>query len=57
MEKHMQILMQRYPSLRCCEEQIRAAVELLIRVYENKGKLLLCGNGGSCAIAIISWGN
>ena len=49
MEEHMQILMRRYPSLRCCEEQIRAAVELLIRVYENKGKLLLCGNGGSCA--------
>lgn len=49
MEKHMKNLLWCYPSLSCCEGQIRTAVELLIRAYKGGGKLLLCGNGGSCA--------
>ena len=42
-------LIKRYPTLSVCEAQIIAAKEALIRCFENGGKLLLCGNGGSCA--------
>lgn len=40
-------LTDRYPLLKSSESQIEAAVSMLIDCYENKGKLLLCGNGGS----------
>lgn len=42
-------LIKRYPALSVCEAQIIAAKEALIGCFENGGKLLLCGNGGSCA--------
>ena len=42
-------LAKRYPSLEICREDIISATEAIIRCYENKGKLLLCGNGGSAA--------
>lgn len=42
-------LVKRYPSLEICREDIISATEAIIRCYENKGKLLLCGNGGSAA--------
>lgn len=32
-----------------CREQIKEAIFLLIRCYEKKGKVLVCGNGGSAA--------
>lgn len=32
-----------------CEEQIAAARDMLVRTFEQGGKLLLCGNGGSAA--------
>ena len=47
--KHLQILTERYPSLKPCENEIKSAADALIASYENGGKLLLCGNGGSCA--------
>lgn len=37
------------PALLACENDIEAAKELMISTYQNGGKLLLCGNGGSCA--------
>jgi D-sedoheptulose 7-phosphate isomerase len=42
-------LLKRYPCLEPIKEQIVAATEEIINCYENGGKLLLCGNGGSCA--------
>lgn len=47
--KHIELLLERYPALTVCEDAIRSAVGAIIGVYENGGKLLLCGNGGSCA--------
>ena len=43
------MLFERYPALNQCRDQIEKAVSLLTGCYENKGKLLICGNGGSCA--------
>lgn len=40
-------LTKRYPSLERCEEDIKRALEIIIKCYEKGGKLLLCGNGGS----------
>ena len=42
-------LLSRYPELSACKEDIENAVTTIIKAYENVGKLLLCGNGGSCA--------
>ena len=37
------------PDLSVCEAQIEATLDLMISTYKKGGKLLLCGNGGSCA--------
>lgn len=42
-------LINRYPSLEVCRGDIEAALGAIISCYEVGGKLLLCGNGGSCA--------
>lgn len=42
-------LIRRYPELGSCSGSITAAVKVLTGCYENGGKLLLCGNGGSAA--------
>lgn len=42
-------LLDHYPSLAVCQDDIEAARDLLIHTYEHGGRLLLCGNGGSCA--------
>ena len=42
-------LLSRYPQLTSCKEDIENAVKLIINCYEKGGKLILCGNGGSCA--------
>ena len=42
-------LLTRYPELRECEKSIRSAFECLQKCFSNGQKLLLCGNGGSCA--------
>ena len=42
-------LLQRYPQLSVCREDIKAAFEMLLKSYRNKGKLLIAGNGGSAA--------
>ena len=41
-------LLDRYPALEVCKEEIKNAAEAIIRCYENGGKVMLCGNGGSC---------
>lgn len=42
-------LFERYPVLRACEKELRAAFDALVAVYRNGNKLLVCGNGGSAA--------
>lgn len=45
----MNELFERYPALEVCREQIAQSLDMLIDCFEKGGKLLLCGNGGSCA--------
>ena len=42
-------LLERYPQLIVCEDQIKSAMELISDTYKNGGKILVCGNGGSCS--------
>ena len=44
-------LIERYPVLDNEKETIKKAANTLIDCYKNGGKLLICGNGGSCADA------
>jgi len=50
-EKILDNLITRYPALSGCREQIAAAYELMKNCYDHDGKLLIAGNGGSCADA------
>ncbi len=45
-------LFTRYEALRQCESDIWAAYELLVKCFENGGKLLICGSGGSASDAL-----
>lgn len=49
--KHIDLLVERYPSLEPVEGDIIAAYLLMEECYENGGKLLVAGNGGSAADA------
>jgi D-sedoheptulose 7-phosphate isomerase len=42
-------LLNRYPSLKSCEGDIEKAFNLMAKVFESGGKMLVCGNGGSAA--------
>jgi len=42
-------LCERYPSLTTVKPAIQEACDQLIACYENGGKVLVCGNGGSCS--------
>lgn len=44
-------LLQRYPALQECRKEIFSAFEAIRHSYENGGKLLVCGNGGSASDA------
>lgn len=45
----MDNLLERYPSLTPIKNQIEKALDIIIECYNNGGKLLLIGNGGSCS--------
>ena len=47
--KNLEVLIQRYPELSSNKENIEKAYVLLEECYENGGKLLVAGNGGSAA--------
>lgn len=47
--REMKELIARYPSLSECAAAIESGRELLIDGFKRGGKLLVCGNGGSCA--------
>ena len=42
-------LIARYPQLVSVEQEIRKAATCLIICYQQSGKVLVCGNGGSCS--------
>ena len=42
-------LSKRYPALMCCAAEVEAAAQQMIACYQNGGKLLVCGNGGSAS--------
>ena len=47
--KEVKYLIERYPILSACENEIAEAIAILIDCYQNGGKVLVCGNGGSAA--------
>lgn len=47
--QHIDLLIERYPSLRVCKEDIIAAYLIMEEAYEADHKLLIAGNGGSAA--------
>ncbi|MBQ1988988.1 MAG: SIS domain-containing protein [Clostridia bacterium] len=42
-------LIERYPCLSSCKDECEKAIKTIIDCYNNGGKVLMCGNGGSCA--------
>ena len=46
---HLDLLTQRYPVLEGVRWQIADSFEIICTCYENGGKLIVGGNGGSCA--------
>lgn len=48
-QKHLNILVDRYPQLEECKESIEQAYLILEECYINDHKLLIAGNGGSAA--------
>ena len=51
MDKHIDLLISRYPILESTRQDIKNAYIVLEECYKNKGKLLVAGNGGSAADA------
>lgn len=51
LEKHINLLVERYPKLEACREDIIKAYLVLEDCYQRDGKLLVAGNGGSAADA------
>ena len=45
----MEKLLERYPKLETCRDSIEKGLELMVRTYQNHGKILICGNGGSAS--------
>jgi D-sedoheptulose 7-phosphate isomerase len=50
-EEILKRLTDRYPALEVCKSDILKAGEMIIDSYKNDGKLMICGNGGSCSDA------
>ncbi len=49
MDKTIIDLLQRYPDLEVCTQDILKAFGLMSSCHRNNGKILICGNGGSAA--------
>lgn len=49
LEKHINLLLERYPVLVECRQSIIDAYLMMEECYEHDGKLLIAGNGGSAA--------
>lgn len=48
-QRRFEELFKRYPALECCREQVMTAYRMLEECYSSGGKVMLVGNGGSCA--------
>ena len=48
-EAQLNVLVERYPLLKSCRQDIGKAYSLMKKCYERHGKLLIAGNGGSAA--------
>lgn len=42
-------IFENYPELLSCSKDIDSGLYLMINTYKSGGKILVCGNGGSCA--------
>lgn len=49
LQKHLDLLIERYPILELCKESIAKAYDIMEEAYSNGRKLLVAGNGGSAA--------
>ena len=49
LQKHLDLLIERYPILEPCKESIAKAYDVMEEAYSNGRKLLVAGNGGSAA--------
>lgn len=49
LQKHIDLLMKRYPKLKLVRQEIINAYLVMEECYEHGGKLLIAGNGGSAA--------
>ena len=49
LNKHIELLIERYPKLEVCKENIIKSYFLMEEAYMNGGKILIAGNGGSAA--------
>lgn len=49
MEKHIETLVQRYPQLESCKDDILKGYQILEEAYSAGRKLLVAGNGGSAS--------
>lgn len=50
-QAEIDLLLQRYPSLSVCRDEIIKSYQFIEACYQNGGKLLVAGNGGSAADA------
>ena len=48
-DKIFDALLERYPALECCRNDIAKAYGMLADCFDKGGKMLCCGNGGSAA--------
>ena len=51
LEKHIDLLMERYPALKPVKQNIIDAYLIMEECYRHDGKMLIAGNGGSAADA------
>lgn len=51
LQRHLKLLMERYPALAVCSEDIIQSYLVLEECFQSGGKLLIAGNGGSAADA------
>lgn len=49
LNKHIDLLIERHPSLEECRTDIVAGYKIMEKCYEGDGKILIAGNGGSAA--------
>lgn len=49
MNKHLELLIERYPALSVCKDDVEKAYGILEECFATGHKLLIAGNGGSCS--------